>query len=207
MLAPGQIARRALGRHFQPIGEVYRRVFVHLDRVADFLVDELPHGATILDIGGGDGALVNRLLDKRPDLTVTMCDLAPEIGAFLSDENRAKVKHLPATAFYDVAGSFDAVTICDVVHHVPADQREPFFRSLAESCRAWGCRRIILKDMEPRGWRAWLALFADRHITGDKHVVPFSRSDFARLARQYFPGAKRASTVPDWPNYGEVLSW
>ncbi|RUU05848.1 class I SAM-dependent methyltransferase [Mesorhizobium sp. USDA-HM6] len=206
MLAPGQVARRVLGRHFEPVGNVYRRVFVNLDLIAGFLDGELPSGTKVLDIGGGDGAVIERLLNRRPDLAVTMCDLAPSIGAFLSDANRPRVELLPATDLTDVTGFYDAVTISDVIHHVPVDQRDAFFKSLADSCERWACRKIILKDIEPGGVRATLSLLADRHITGDKHVVLFSRSDFAVMARRYFPKARRVSAVPDWPNYCEVLS-
>jgi SAM-dependent methyltransferase len=207
MVAPGQLARRLLGRHFLPIGNAYRRFFVDLDRLAAFLDEELPQGARVIDIGGGDGALMDRLLTRRRDLKVTICDLAPRIGAFLSEQNRAKVEQYPATAFTDVPGQFDVVTITDVVHHVPVDQRGAFFQSLAESCARWGCNKIIVKDLEPGGVRAALSLFADRYITGDKQVVLFSRADFAGVARQYFPEARISSAVPDWPNYCEVLSW
>lgn len=207
MLAPGQVARRVLGRHFEPVGKAYRRVFVNLDTIADFLDGELPNGAKILDIGGGDGALIERVLDRRPDLAVTMCDPAPVIGTFLSNANRARVELLPATDLTCVTGSYDVVTICDVIHHVPVDQRDAFFKSLAESCERWACRKIILKDVEPGAIRATLSLLADWYITGDKHVVLFSRSDFAAMARRHFPKAQRASAVPDWPNYCEVLSW
>lgn len=207
MPAPGKIARRLLGRHFEAVGNVYRRLFVDLEKIVAFLDRELPHGARLLDIGGGDGAVIERLLNRRPDLVVTMCDLAPEIGAFLSERNRARVTMLPATDFSDVAGPFDCVTIADVVHHVPVDQRQSFFAALADSCGRWGCRRIILKDIEPGSLRAGLSLLADRHVTGDKHVVLFARRDFASLAQRYFPAARRQSAVPDAPNYCEVLSW
>ena len=207
MLAPGQIARRILGRHFKPVGDAYRRLFVDLDKIIDFFDRELPTGAKVLDIGGGDGALIERLLNRRPDLTVTMCDLAPAIGSFLSEKNRAKVALFPATNLSEMHGSFNVATISDVIHHVPVHERDAFFQSLVESCRRWGCTKIVLKDIEASGWRAMLSLFAERHITGDKHVVLFSRADFADAAKRYFPDAKVTSAVPDWPNYCQALSW
>lgn len=207
MLPIGQIARRLLGRHFEPFGNVYRRIFVDLARIADFLDGELPRGATVLDIGGGDGALVDRLLNKRADLNVSMCDVAPSIGSFLSDANRSRVQLFPETPFTDLPGPYDIVTICDVMHHVPVADREEFFSSLADRCRAWGSRKIVFKDVEPGAFRATLSLLADRYITGDKHVMLFSRSDFGGMARRHFPKATRRSALPDWPNYGEVLSW
>jgi len=206
-MPPGQIARRLLGQRFGSVGNVYRRIFVNLELIVDVVERELPRNANVLDIGGGDGALVERLLNRRSDLIVSMCDLAPHIGDFLSESNRANVTLLAATDFTEVTGAYDAVTISDVVHHVPAEERDAFFGSLAKSCNRWGCRKIILKDIEPCGWRATLSLFADRYVTGDRHVALFSRANFAELARRHFPKAGRASAVPDWPNYCEVLSW
>jgi len=207
MKSPGQIARRLLGRRFETVGNLYRRVFVDLERVIDVFARELPRNANVLDIGGGDGAVVQRLLNRRPDLTFTMCDLAPSIGAFLSDDNRVRVRLMPQTDIADVNGRFDVITISDVIHHVPVDQREPFFEKLARCCEHWQCRKIILKDIEPGGWRASLSLLADRYITGDRHVILFSRARFQDLVSRHFPQARRVSIVPDWPNYCEVLAW
>lgn len=207
MVVPGKIARRLLGRNFDAVGRIYRRFFVDLERVADVFSQQMPMNAKILDIGGGDGALVDRLLRRRPDLKITMCDLAPSIGAFLSEEHRRKVRLLPATDFSQVSGPFDAVTISDVIHHVPVEGREAFFEGLAMNCRRWGCRKIILKDIEPGGVRATLSLIADRYITGDRHVVLFSPKQFDELAARYFPNADVEFKMPDWPNYCEVLTW
>jgi 2-polyprenyl-3-methyl-5-hydroxy-6-metoxy-1,4-benzoquinol methylase len=205
--APGQIARKVLGRYFEPVGNVYRRIFVDLDKVVAYLDQNIPVNAKVLDVGGGDGAVIDRLLNRRPDLAITMCDLASGIGGFLSERNRAKVRLHPATDLKDIAGEFDVVTISDVVHHVPVGEREAFFRTLAEACRGWKCRKLIVKDIEPEGLRALLSLLADRYVTGDRHVVLFSRADFARMAVPHFPKAKRTSWLPDAPNYCEVLSW
>jgi spermidine synthase len=207
MAAPGQIARKVLGHHFEPVGNLYRRFFVDLDKIVAFLDENIPENARVLDIGGGDGAVIDRLLNRRPDLAITVCDLAASIGGFLSEQNRAKVRLLPATDFMDVGGDFDVVTISDVVHHVPVSEREAFFRSLAEACAGWKCRKVILKDIEPKGVRAQLSLLADRYVTGDRHVVLFSRADFEKMAVPNFRDARRMSALPDAPNYCEVLSW
>jgi hypothetical protein len=204
---PGQIARKVLGRYFEPVGSVYRRFFVDLDKVVAYLDENIPANARVLDVGGGDGAVMDRLLNRRPDLKITMCDLAPEIGEFLSAHNRAEIRLLPATDFINVVGEFDVVTISDVVHHVPVFQRAAFFESLAQTCRSWKCRKVIVKDIEPGGVRAGLSLLADRYVTGDRHTVLFSRADFVRTAVPFFQRARRVSAMPDAPNYCEILSW
>ena len=207
MAAPGKIARKILGRYFEPLGVLYRRFFVDLDKVVAYLDRNIPLSARVLDVGGGDGAVIDRLLNRRRDLTITMCDLASQIGGFLSASNRAKVSLLPATDFMNVVGEFDVVTISDVVHHVPVSERAMFFEMLAAACGSWKCRKVIIKDIEPGGVRAGLSLLADRYVTGDRHVVLFSRADFVRIAVPYFKEAERTSAVPDAPNYCEVLSW
>lgn len=207
MKSPGQIARTLLGPAFKPVGDAYRRIFVNLERIVDVLEPELPQQAAVLDIGGGDGALIDRLLRRRPDVEVTMCDIAPAIGSFLSDSNRAAVTLLPATDFADVSGQFDIVMITDVMHHVPVEQRDGFFAALAASCRRWGCRQVFFKDVEPGSVRALLSQLADWYITGDRHVVLFSQSDFVAMARRHFPGAAVRSELPDPPNYCRMLSW
>ena len=53
MIPPGQIARKLLGRHFDAAGNIYRRIFVDLERIVDVFVSELPREANVLDIGGG----------------------------------------------------------------------------------------------------------------------------------------------------------
>lgn len=206
-MSPGQIARRLLGRRFKPLGNAYRRIFVNLDTIARTFSDLLPQRSRILDIGGGDGALVERLLNLRPDLDVTMCDVAPSIGSFLSDKNRAKVRLLSATEFASVTGTFDFVTISDVVHHVPVRQRNQFFAELAASCEQWGCTNLIMKDIEPGRFRSWLSVMADRYITGDRHVALISEAAFARMISGHFPHARRVPSMPDPPNYCELLSW
>ena len=176
----GQIARKLLGPAFKPVGDAYRRIFVNLERIVDLLERELPRGAAVLDIGGGDGALIDRLLNRRPDIAVTMCDIAPVIGTFLSDAHRAKVKLLPATDFANIGGRFEIVMITDVMHHVPVGERNAFFASLAAACERWGARRLFFKDVEPGHLRSTLSLLADWH-----HRRPARRPVPARGVRRH----------------------
>jgi 2-polyprenyl-6-hydroxyphenyl methylase/3-demethylubiquinone-9 3-methyltransferase len=206
-MTPGKLARKILGRYTVPVGNVYRRIFVDLGIIAKQFDSAIPRNARILDIGGGDGALIEFLLDRRPDLTVTMCDRAPSIGEFLTSENRTKVTLFPATDLSEISGQFDCVTITDVIHHIPVEQRDGFFSALAVGCRRWGCRKLLFKDVEPGGWRSVASLLSDRYITGDLHTVLFPRAEFATMMARHFPQSNRTSTMPDWPNYCEIVSW
>ena len=206
-MTPGKLARKILGRYTVPVGNVYRRIFVDLNLIAEQFDNAIPRNANILDIGGGDGALIEFLLDRRPDLTVTMSDRASSIGTFLTAEKREKVTLFPATDLSEISGQFDCVTITDVIHHIPIEERDGFFLALAEGCRRWGCRKLLFKDVEPGSWRSVASVLSDRYITGDLHTVLFSRAEFAAMMDRYFPQATRTSTMPDWPNYCEFVSW
>lgn len=206
-MTPGKLARKVLGRYTVPVGRVYRRIFVDLGLIAEQFDSAIPRNAHILDIGGGDGALIEFLLGRRPDLTVTMCDRAPSIGEFLTAENRTKVTLFPATDLSEISGQFDCVTITDVIHHIPVEQRDGFFSALAAGCKRWGCRKLLFKDVEPGSWRSVASLLSDRYITGDLHTVLFPRAEFAAMMDRHFPKATKTSTMPDWPNYCEIVSW
>jgi hypothetical protein len=52
-MGPGQLVRAILGpRLFKPVGELYRSMFVDLERVVESF-PPLPRDAWLLDIGGG----------------------------------------------------------------------------------------------------------------------------------------------------------
>jgi 16S rRNA G527 N7-methylase RsmG len=82
-MTPGNLARRLLGPAFRPVGEAYRRIFVDMDKVADWMADRLPRSARVLDVGGGDGYVANLLLARRADIRVTLIDPSQEIGSFI----------------------------------------------------------------------------------------------------------------------------
>ncbi|HRK18770.1 MAG TPA: class I SAM-dependent methyltransferase [Hyphomicrobiaceae bacterium] len=206
-MTPGQVARKLLGRHAKPVGEVYRRIFVDLQRVIDSFADDLPHGAHILDIGGGDGMGTNLLLDRRPDLRVTMIDIAPTIGGFLESRHRDKVTIRPSTSIADFARLGDrcgGIIVTDVVHHVPVEMRPQFFKDLADCATVTGCETLVVKDIAPGQLRSGLSLLSDWYVTGDRHVRLMAADDVDRALRTHFAPEHVVSMrhlVPDAPNY------
>jgi cyclopropane fatty-acyl-phospholipid synthase-like methyltransferase len=195
-MAPGQLARKLLGPAFPIVGGAYRRFFVDMERVADWITVELGDAQRILDIGGGDGFFASLLLDRMPDLEVTLTDLSASVGTFIPDRNRARIKCLPSTDHCAVDGAFDALILTDVIHHVPSRERRAFLESVADTARRVGARSILVKDIEPEGVRARLAVWTDHHITGDKNVEP------APMRTLEFPGFRRLSdAMIDHPNY------
>ena len=84
-----------------------RRVEVLAASVAPLL----PDGATVLDVGCGDGAIAAAILEARPDLTFTGLDV------LVRPETRIPVEEFDGETIPFADGSFDAVSVVDVLHH------------------------------------------------------------------------------------------
>ncbi|BCJ91486.1 hypothetical protein IZ6_22210 [Terrihabitans soli] len=210
-MTPGQIARRLLGRHFEPVGHLYRRFFMDTDKMAGRIAAAIPAGAKCLDIGGGDGMIANALLERRSDISITMIDLAASIGGFVDPKFAGRIALHPATpvdAFTANTGAFDATLITDVLHHIPAGFRPQFFADVKRQMEKSGCRVLLVKEVMPGRLRSFLGVLSDKYITGDKNVALLARTDIQTLAEATFgiENIERfAVEVPDAPNYFAVI--
>jgi cyclopropane fatty-acyl-phospholipid synthase-like methyltransferase len=208
----GSMARVVLGKRWFPVvGHWYRAIFVDLEKVADCLPDLAP-GSHVLDIGGGDGEMINILLRRNPDVNITMLDLSPRLGLSLKPEFRARVRVLPSTSLRDYATTKyefpDLVIASDVVHHVPVDERPGFFADIRLVLHGHPTA-LFVKDLEPRHFRSVLSLLADRYVSGDGKVSLVGHEAVTTLVREVFPNAEVRSTKLfeiDGPNYAVVFS-
>lgn len=206
------MARALFGdRWFRSLGRCYRSVFVDLEKVVDSLPD-LPPGSRVLDIGGGDGDMINILLRRRPDLEVTMIDLSPRLGTFLEPDVRRRVRLMSSTSLKDYAASEyqtpDFVLVSDVIHHVPPSTRPAFFADLRQVLRGRPTT-LVVKDVELGSFRSWLSEWADRYVSGDRTVSLVSREAVTALVREAFPHVEVRPTglyQVDAPNYSLVFS-
>lgn len=207
----GQLARRLLGRHFRSLGRWYRAVFVDLDALVSSL-PEMPAGSRVLDIGGGDGEVLARLLGRFPGVTATLIDLAPAIGGSLDARQAERVTVLPATsiAAYRAlqAAPSEFILVSDVLHHVPPPERARFFAELRELVGR-RATTLVVKDVEPGHWRARLGYLADVYVSGDRNVRLIGRAEMTELVRSSFgavPVRETALFRLDRPNYALVFS-
>jgi cyclopropane fatty-acyl-phospholipid synthase-like methyltransferase len=210
-MTPGQLVRSLLGpKLFKPIGRVYRRVFVDLERVAASF-PALPHGGHILEVGGGDGQMMNVVLARYPDAHATMIDISGQLGDDLDPALRSRVEVLPRTSIRDYLAlgrpAPDMVTVCDVVHHVPPAARAQFFEDLGALLKPTSV--LVVKDIRPGSLRAWGALVTDQYISGDRGVSQLSEEQLEALVQRTLPSlrAQRTNLVSwDAPNYSIVFS-
>lgn len=175
-LLPASIERKA--------SRLYRSVFVDLAKVAAVLSPTLPANAFVLDIGGGDGDLLNHVLEMRPDVRVAMVDIADSVGKFLNPRYNGRVELYPGTAIEDhvlaSAGRYDAALISDVMHHIPEGRRAGFLRSVAKALRPEA--QMLVKDVQPGHPIAQLGLFCDKYLSGDRGVALISAEQLCELS-------------------------
>lgn len=195
-----------LGPVFPIAGNAYRRVFVDVRKVAAVIPD-LGQDAVLLDVGGGDGAILNPLLDRQPTLRVVAVDLAPEIGTMLRPDLAGRVELHPGVSVAELharqPATYAAALLSDVLHHVPPTDRVGL---LADVLTALGDRprTLIVKDLVPQGARSALAFWADRNISGDRGVQAIGPAECVDLVRSVWPQAQVTATSlddVDHPNY------
>jgi 2-polyprenyl-6-hydroxyphenyl methylase/3-demethylubiquinone-9 3-methyltransferase len=185
--------------------EAYRGFFVDLDAVVSAIPLEQPN-ATFLNIGTGDGALLNALRDRHPELRVTTTDIHDHQGWLLRPDVRESLDiqvHTPEQiAASGFGGQFDVVFMSDVLHHVPPADRAETLRAAFAACRPGG--RVVIKDIEERGIKARLSLLSDVYLTGDKHTRLIGEAALRALIEGTQPDVKVASSdliARDFPNY------
>jgi cyclopropane fatty-acyl-phospholipid synthase-like methyltransferase len=187
---------------------MYRSIFVDLELVIDQLAALTPDGAHVLDIGGGDGAPINGLASRRPDVTVTMIDPGESVGGWIEDRftNRvSRLPHTPLAQYLAAAASLpDIVFLLDVIHHVPVTERPDFFAELGRYLDHKPGARVLIKDVQPGPLRATMGLWSDRYITGDRNVSLVGRCELKNsLATHLGPISCRETGLYelDAPNY------
>lgn len=185
-MALGALIRKLAGPFERPLCDAYRSFFLNVGRCAQQLQTAIPAGCHLIDVGGGDGAVLNAILRVRPDVTATMLDLKDEVGKFLDPDNTPRVNICAGTSIQDYLGQGGAPAACilasDVVHHVPSEARMAFLRDCVRLLQPGGT--LIIKDVAPGHLVSVASVYADRYITGDRHVQLIAPVDLVRLLRE-----------------------
>ena len=203
----GPAVRRMMTPSFErKAAEAYRSIFVDMRKVAMHMALALPDGAHVLDIGGGDGELLNLLLAERADIRVAMVDVAQSVGKFVEPRHGARVQFFPQTTIQEhrasVGAIYDAAIVSDVVHHIPLLVRAEFISTVQSSLKKNGV--LLVKDVEPGHAIAWLSLFCDQYVSGDRGVELISVSTLQALAAGCLPAHTTSEVgllAHDKPNY------
>lgn len=188
----GKLFRKLLGpKYFGYAGKAYRRIFVDLEKVAQSL-PEMPPGSRLLDIGGGDGALINAIRKRFPAIKISMIDISDSIGHMIDEKYKNSIEFLPSTSMAQFKerrshgpSGIDFILISDVVHHVAPEKRVHFFSDLAKLIGE--NTAVIIKDIEPGHFISKLSYWADKYISGDRTVALTCKTELIKLMAENFP--------------------
>jgi SAM-dependent methyltransferase len=115
-------------------------------RVLDFI----PPGANVLDIGAGHGIFAHLAVRKG---ALRVVAVEPDLRKTFSFVRTPSI-HLVAGYDSTVKGTFDAVTMLDVLYRFPLGEWEALFRSIHERLTPGGV--FLIKELDPgHRWKAF----------------------------------------------------
>lgn len=119
-----------------PVGAVHDSLVYgrRVERLATLVAERLPSGASVLDVGCGDGRLAARVLELRPDVSIRGVDVLARPSTAIP------VELFDGLSLPQAPNSVDIVTIIDVLHHAADAAR------LLTECGRVARRAVIVKD-------------------------------------------------------------
>lgn len=128
------------GRIYAATAAAHAPVFARrIEVLSRHLGEMLPAGASVLDVGAGDGSLASRLMERRRDLRIQGVDV------LVRPDTHIPVHAFDGTTLPFPSRSFDVVMLIDVMHH--AAQQSALMREVARVARG----TVIIKDHFVRG--------------------------------------------------------
>ena len=156
----------------------------------------------VLEVGCGEGALVEELVRFYPQASIVGIDITPKVGRLFRGE-KTRVKFLQTTAKDLLIGGkerFDLIVLCDVIHHVPPACRNDLLATLRSLLNPLGM--LAIKDWEPRSNLIHaLCYFSDRIITGDRIEYLKAAALRKMLVTLFGPNSiTHEAVIRPWPN-------
>lgn len=145
----------------------------------DRLISLVPQGSCVLDVGCGAGLFLGLLAaDGRItsghgfDANSVAIDVARKMAIDSGYSERLYFESISVSKPWPV-GHFDVVSLIDVMHHVPGDQRKALIASVSSHLKPGGL--FIYKDMVRKPlWRAYANKLHDLIVSGERiQYAPF----------------------------------
>lgn len=119
----------------------------------DPVLDAIPPESAVFDIGCGSGFLLGLIAEQKSPRSLAGAEIDQKLvdaaRAYLPDKTGNVplfIKLYDGREFPDEIGGADAVTLVDVLHHVPSDQQVSFLQTVYQRMRSGAV--FILKDID-----------------------------------------------------------
>jgi len=184
-MAIGPVIRKMFGSLEKPISDFYRSIFIDLNAFVDQIQEWAP-ASNILELGCGEGAVIERLVKSFPKALITGIDITPKVGRmYQGDPSRVTFKQQSIQDFAPKnAEKFDLLIISDVMHHIPWEFHDEIMIEAKKVLKPGAY--LVLKDWERRATFIHLLCYlSDRYITGDR-IRYKSADEFRELIKNAF---------------------
>lgn len=169
------------------------------------VLKHIPAGSSILDVGAGHGVFAVLALESGAS-SVTAVE--PDLRKVFS--SAAAPARWVAGFDSAVLGSFDVVTMFDVLYRIPLDDRDALFSRLVERVRPGG--RLLIKELDPSrpikfAWNRAQEWISDRFLgltLGDAFAYEPRGAIGERLVRAGFTGFETVE-IDAWYPHSHVL--
>jgi len=153
---------------YNNVPTVYRLLQGYRPLICPFgeLIQAIPSGVRILDIGCGGGVFLGLLAHFGKithgtglDTNVKAIEMANIMRETCSGKDRLKFKQLDLEQYWPTE-IFDVVSIIDVIHHVPPEKQTDVIRK-AMACVSRGGTFVYKDITEKPMWRLWASRIHD----------------------------------------------
>lgn len=197
------------GKIFQLLAPTYRRIFYSINMFTKMTIPQGFSGA-LLDLGGGDGAVLNKLLKSASPTLVYFIDPTPSAGMMVTYPNVIKKSGFYLHEVKEIQDlSFDLILLVDVLHHVQPEMRKELLVRALNRLSSTGS--LLIKEVEPKGFRSKLTYWADVYISKDPVVSFLSLKDLTKLIHEIDPKlvliCHKRYNKWDFPNYAISVSY
>ncbi|HEY8544402.1 MAG TPA: class I SAM-dependent methyltransferase [Acidimicrobiales bacterium] len=138
----------------------------------------------VLSLGSGISIVERYLAEVNPDLHIEGVDLDPRhielIDATRERSPRVTLRQGDATRIDEPDESYDAVLVCDALHHFDPERHKPLAGAIAACLRPGGV--VVVKDLDvaPRWKYHWNRLH-DRIVAGPEPIHCRSPEEMAEV--------------------------
>jgi 2-polyprenyl-3-methyl-5-hydroxy-6-metoxy-1,4-benzoquinol methylase len=148
------------------------------------VLEKIPRGSRVFDIGCGAGDLLYLALTQRDAADASGYDVSPkavEAAKCLPSSTALQIEHrTPQQGVPDLSGA-DIVTLCDVLHYLPDQVKVTLLSEVARTMRP-GAALIVVDINADRKFGYWMNQLHDL-IVSKEWVAPLSARAAQELIR------------------------